>query len=323
MLILSADDVRRALPMRAAIDSQRRAFQALSADQADVPLRARVHTPAQDAVTLVMPARVQSDLGAKIVSVFPRNSALYLPGIHGIVVLLDSETGVPVAVMDGTYLTALRTAAGSGAATEALARADARSLALLGSGTQARTHLLAMITARPIERATVYSPNSAHADAFVQHMQSQVNSALSVAASAEQAVRDADIVCLTTTSSSPVIDHGWMSDGAHLNAVGAHTPDAHEMDVATVRQAGRIFVESRRSALAEAGDVIVPIKAGALADENVVEIGAVLRGKSPGRTSNDQITIFKSVGNAAQDIAAAGDIVRRAREMGIGTDVKL
>jgi ornithine cyclodeaminase len=171
MLVLSADDVRRALPMRAAIDSQKRAYTALVTGEAALPLRTPVTVPDQNAVTLFMPARVGGDLGAKIVSVFPGNAARGLPMIHGVVIMVSAETGQPIALIDATYLTALRTGAASGAATELLARPDARAAAIFGAGAQARTQLLAMCEARRIERVWIFDPNSDRATAFIAEMQ--------------------------------------------------------------------------------------------------------------------------------------------------------
>jgi ornithine cyclodeaminase/alanine dehydrogenase-like protein (mu-crystallin family) len=323
MLILSADDVRRALPMPAAIESQRRAFLALSAGQADLPLRTPINVPAEDAVTLIMPARVADDLGAKIVSVFPRNPSRGLPTIHGMVILIDATTGRPAALMEAASLTALRTGAASGVATDLLANPDARTAALIGVGTQAETQLLAVCAVRPIERVALFSRRPEHVAAFIARMQPQVSAQLVPAGSASEAVRDADVVCTCTTSATPVFDGRDLKPGAHLNGVGSYTTQMREADGETVCRAGRVFVDSRASALAEAGDVVIPLREGLIGETDLIELGAVLAGRHAGRTSSEAITFFKSVGVAAQDVTAAGEVLRRAREMGLGIEANL
>ncbi|MBI3243472.1 MAG: ornithine cyclodeaminase family protein [Chloroflexi bacterium] len=323
MLILTAADVRRALPMRAAIDSQKRAYASLVNGEAALPLRTPVTVPNQGAVTLFMPARVGGDLGAKVVSVFPNNVAKGLPMIHGAVILVDTTTGQPIALMDATYLTALRTGAGAGAATETLARPDSRVAAIIGSGALARAHLLAICEARPIKLARIFSRNPQRVSAFIDEMQPLVGATLVAAPSPAEAVREADIVCTVTTSNTPVFDGNDLKPGAHVNGAGSYTLDMQEVDAETVRRAGKVFVDSRESALAEAGDVAEPIKANLIAESDLIEIGAVITGSQPGRTSSDQITFFKSCGVAVQDVAAGGEVLRRAKELGLGTETAL
>ncbi len=307
--------------MRAAIDSQKRAFSSLTTGAATLPLRTAVPVPSQEAVTLFMPARVSDDLGAKIVSVFPKNIAVGLPMIHGLVVMMDSATGQPMALMDATYLTALRTGAGAGAATELLARPDSRTAAVIGTGAQARTQLLAICEARPIERAFIFSRNPDHVQSFIAEMQPLVGATLAVAQSSADAVRDADVICAATTSNTPVFDGARLKPGAHVNGVGSYTLRMQEVDAETIRRAARVFVDTKESALAEAGEVVAAIRQGIISQNDLIEIGAVATGQHPGRASPDEITFFKSVGVAAQDVAAAGEALRRARELGLGTEI--
>jgi ornithine cyclodeaminase len=309
--------------MPAAIDAQRRAFVALATGQADLPSRTPVAVPAEDAVTLFMPARVAGDLGAKIVSVYPRNPARGLPLIHGVVVLIDAGTGRPTAVMDASYLTALRTGAVSGLATDLLASPEARTAAILGAGPQAATQLLAVCAVRPIRQVWVFSRDPGHVAAFIARLQPEVPAQLLAAASATEAVRDADVVCAATTSATPVFDGRVLRAGAHVNGVGSYTLDVQEVDTETVRRAGRVFVDCRAAALAEAGDVVLPLRAGVIAEAELVELGAVAAGQCPGRTAGDQITFFKSVGIAVQDVAIGAEVLRRARESGLGTEIEL
>jgi ornithine cyclodeaminase len=323
VLVLSAADIRRALPMPAAIASQKRAFLALATGQADLPLRTPVAVPAENAITLFMPARVPGDLGAKIVSVFPNNAARDLPLIHGVVVVVEERTGQPAALMDATYLTALRTGAAAGTATELLAMPDARRAAIIGTGVQAATQLLALCAVRPLERVRVFSRDPRHVADFIARIQAQVRAELIPAATAAEAVRDADVVSTATTSATPVFDGRDLSQGTHVNGIGSYTLHMQEVDTETVRRAGRVFVDSRAAALAEAGDVALPLQQGVIGEADIVEVGAVLAGQRPGRTSSEVITFFKSVGVAVQDVAAAGEVLRRARDLKLGTDIDL
>jgi ornithine cyclodeaminase/alanine dehydrogenase-like protein (mu-crystallin family) len=325
MLILSGAEVWRALPMQNAIESQRWAFSALAAKQVDLPLRTPLQLPDQQAVVYFMPAQVAGNLGAKIVSVFPHNRSRRLATVHGLLILIDASTGCPLALMDATTLTALRTGAASGLATDLLARADARTAAIIGSGGQAATQLLAICAVRPIERVRVFSRDPAHVATFIGRLQPQVNAELLPAKTASEAVRAADVVCTATMSTAPVFDGHDLQPGAHVNGVGSFTTEMQEVDCVTVRRAGRVFVDAYASALAEAGDVVIPLRNGVIAAADMVEIGAVVAGVVPvrARGDSDSITFFKSVGVAVQDLTAAGEVLRRARELGLGTEVDL
>jgi alanine dehydrogenase len=323
MLILTADNVRRALPMRVAIETQRRAFVALATSQSEVPLRTAVHGPPEGAVTLFMPARVGDEVGAKIVSLFPQNEARGLPRVQGVILVIDPDNGRPAALMDATYLTALRTGAATGVATDLLAVPKARTAAILGTGGQATAQLVAVCAVRPIERVWVYSRRPEHVAAFLAAAQPEVSATLLAAPSVAEAVRQADVVCAATTSSNPVLDGRDLKPGAHVNGIGSYTPEMQEIDTETVRRAGRVFVDSRSAALAEAGDVVIPLRQGVIGESDVVELGAVAAGQHPGRTSPEEITFFKSVGVAGQDVAAAAEVLRRAREMNLGQQLEL
>jgi alanine dehydrogenase len=323
MLVLSDADVRRALPMRAAIESQRRAFASLASGDAELPLRTPVPVPAADAVTLFMPARVAGDLGGKVVSVFPHNPARGLALVQGVVLLIDAETGRPAALLDAASLTAVRTGAASGLATDLLAVPGARTAAVIGTGAQAATQLLAVCAVRPVERVRVFSRDPGRVAAFIARMQPEVGAALLPAASPAGALRGADIICTATTSATPVFAGQDLGPGAHVNGIGSYTVDMQEVDTATVRRAGRVFVDSRAAALAEAGDVVVPLREGVITESDLIELGAVAVGRQPGRRLAEEITFFKSVGIAVQDLAAAAEAVRRARETGSGREIDL
>ncbi|MDH7485632.1 MAG: hypothetical protein QHJ81_05070 [Anaerolineae bacterium] len=327
MHVLSKTDVQRAITMREAIEVVKGAFAQLSTGQATVPLRLPLEVPAQEAVTLFMPAYLAASggMGAKVVSVFPHNAERGLPTIHAVVVLVDSATGQPQALLDGTYLTALRTGAASGAATDFLARSDARTVAVFGAGAQGRTQLAAVCAVRDIEQAWVYDVNRTAAERYVQELRAQpgMPPRLDVAASPAAAVREADVICTATTSHSPVFDSGDVWPGTHINAVGAFTPQMQEVDVAGLRGV-RIVVDSRAACLAEAGDLIIPLRRGLIpAAEAWTELGEIAAGRAPGRRSAEEITCFKSVGNAVQDVSVGQAVLAAARRLGLGVEVEL
>lgn len=323
--LFSATDVRRALPMGQAIAAVKSAYVQLSSGRAQAPLRAHLSVASGDS-TLVMPFFVPGEggaLGLKVVSVFNSNPPRGRPLIHAMVLALDATTGAPMALIEGGSLTALRTGAASGAATDILARPDARVVAIFGSGVQARRQLEAVCTVRTVARVQVYS--LAGAEAFVEEMAGQepIPHDVIVASSPRAALADADIICAATTSHTPVFDGRDLKPGAHVNGIGSFTPEMQEIDLETVRRA-RVVVDSRAAALAEAGDLIIPLRAGAIDREHIAdEIGEVLAGQKPGRTHPDQITFFKSVGVAVQDAAAAQLVAVNGAALGLGTVVTL
>ena len=323
--LFSADDVRRALPMAEAIAAVKAGYVQLSAGRAQIPLRAHLGVGEGDS-TLVMPFYAPDEggaLGLKVVSIFDSNPPRGLPLIHALVLVLDMATGAPLALLEGSSLTAIRTGAASGAATDALARPDARVVALFGSGVQARRQLEAVCTVRPIERVYLYSLGGAEQFAAEMAGYGPIPADIVIAGSPRAALTEADIVCTATTSRTPVFDGRDLRPGAHVNGIGSFTPEMQEIDAATVRRA-RVVVDSRAAALAEAGDLIIPLQAGEIDLDHVsTELGEVLAGQKPGRTSAEQITFFKSVGVAVQDAMAAGLVVRHGAALGLGTVVSL
>jgi alanine dehydrogenase len=326
--ILSGGDVRRAVTMAEAIQAVKEAYVQLSTGQAVVPLRTPVEVEKRGAVTLFMPAYLATSdaMGAKIVSVFPGNPAQGLPLIHAVVIVVDAETGCPAALMDGTYLTALRTGAASGAATDLLALPDARVAAIFGAGAQARTQLEAICTVRPIEKVWVYDAVPEAARAYVEEMRGHgppIPADVAVAASPAQAVSEADVICTATTSKTPVFSDAHIKPGVHINGIGAYTPEMQEIPAETVARA-RVVVDSRSASLAEAGDLIIPLAEGLISNASIHgEIGEVAAGQISGRRADQEITFFKSVGVAVQDVAVAELILRRAEEIGLGLEVDL
>jgi len=315
----TAEDIRRALPMREAIEAMRAAFIAFSEGRAHIPQRLSISIPEQEGITLVMPGYVPPDaLGLKVVSVFPRNPARGLPTLSALVVMLDPETGAPAALLDGAFLTAWRTGAASGLATDLLARPDAESLALIGAGAQARTQLRAVAAVRSLRRVRVDSRTPARAQALIEEMRGQegIPEDIAVAPTPEAAVAEADIVCTATNSSVPVFDGRALQPGTHINAIGSFTLEMRELDEETFRRAARVVVDSRAAALAEAGEVVWAIRQGILREADLVELGEIAAGRRPGRERPEEITLFKSVGLAVQDLVAAQRVWQRIRAQG-------
>lgn len=318
--VLSADDVRAAISMAEAIDVMEAAFRALSAGRAEAPLRHALES--EHGVHLFMPAHVhdRGALGAKIVSVNPENPDTGLPAIHAVVVTIDPRTGRPLALLDGTWLTALRTGAVGGLAARLLSRADSRVVALFGASVQARTQLEAVRCARDVEEVRVVSRTAASAERLVAELEG-VRAV--VCRSAAEALAGADIVVTATDSATPVFDGGRVEAGTHVTAVGSFTPEMREVDTALVRRA-RIFVDQLEAALAEAGDLAGPIADGDLHPDAVLgEIGEVAAGLVPGRLSAADVTYFKSVGNAVQDVAVAARVLEVAGQRGLGVTVEI
>lgn len=310
---LDAAAVRSALPMRAAVEVMKQAFADLSAGGVVMPLRAHVELPGERSRLLLMPcfsiaARAAS---VKTVAQFDDNPARGLPRIQALVTLHDGDTGEPRAILDGASLTALRTGAASGAATDLLAQRDASTVAIFGAGVQARTQLEAMCAVRAVREARVFGRNRDRSEAFARACAAAFGIAVRAVASPAEAVRGADIVCTATPSTQPLFDDRDLAPGTHLNAVGSYLPSMQEIPAETVCRA-RVVVDHRESALAETGDLLVPIRAGVWsADRIAAELGEVVRGVKPGRTGAAEITFFKSVGLAIQDLHAAVEIVRR------------
>ena len=308
MRIFSAEDVRSIVSMRDAIDAVREGFIALSTGQASVPVRGSMAVDGN--TTLTMPAYIHGSRVSmvKVISVYPDNGRLNLPTVLGMVLVLDAKTGVPLALIDGAALTALRTGAASGLATDLLALPDAKTLAVIGAGKQARTQVEAICAVRPIQQIHVYSPH--HAAAFAEELRDHYQVDVVAAVDLAEALHGAQIVVAATNSATPVVtlkdlQAGVQQAGVHINGIGSYRPDMQEV-AADVVQRAKIVVDHRASVWQEAGDLIIPRDQG-LIDEGSVhaEIGEIATGLRPGRTSADEITFFKSVGNAVQDAAVA------------------
>jgi alanine dehydrogenase len=324
-LILSRGQVQELLDMRAAIDAVESALVEFSAGQAVMPVRVTTTVPAHGGVVLGMPAFLgQSNaLGTKIVTVYKNNPARGLPTILAVVVVNDPETGKVEAIMDGGYLTAIRTAAASAVGTKYLARAESRTLGILGTGVQGFSHLWAMKEVAALEEVVIYNRSADKAREFKRQYAERFGLPIEIAPNEEAVCRAADILVLATTAAEPIIRREWLKPGVHINAVGSHSPGARELDGETVA-AARIVVDSREANLKESGDLLIPLSEGKIGQEAFDdEIGEVAVGKKPGRRSPDEITIYKSVGIAIEDVATASLVLRRARAQGVGTQVEL
>jgi ornithine cyclodeaminase len=320
MLLISESDVRALLTMDDLIHAMRAALAEFSSGRVQQPLRTVLEVGEQHAFFGVMPAFLPKSgaLGTKLVTVFGTNPARGLPSHLATIVLLDARTGELLAVMDGRYITEARTAAVSAVSAMLLARQDAGALAILGSGVQARSHLRALGRVRALRQVRVWSPSERNRRAFADEMQPETSAPIAPVSSAREAVEGADLVVLATAAREPVVQSEWIADGAHIAAVGACRPDQREMDTALVARA-RVFVDSRTGALAEAGDLVLPLREGAFdAGKIAGEIGELASGAIAGRQSAEEVTLFKSLGMAVEDVAAAHLAYTRATERGLG-----
>jgi ornithine cyclodeaminase/alanine dehydrogenase-like protein (mu-crystallin family) len=322
--VFSGDDVAAVLSMKAAIDLMRHAFVQLSAGEAHVPLRTRIDAEKTGCRVLIMPGHLprNSSVGLKIVSIQDRNPARSLPSIQGLMMVIDDDTGEPVAMMDAERLTAIRTGAASGLATDLLALANSSVAAIFGSGPQAETQLEAIAEVRNLDVAYVYSRRPESAEKFAERMSSRLNIRV-VRADSPAELRNADIICTATTSTDPVFDANNIKPGAHVNAIGSFSPDTIEVPRELVARA-IVVVDQRDACLQEAGELVQTIQAGLMQAGDVrTELGEIAAGKAKGRLSPSDITLFKSVGNAVQDVAAASYVLKNAADQNLGTIVTL
>ncbi len=325
ILILNHDDVVRLLPMTECIEVMSDALSALARDEVAQPLRTILKPSKVKGVLAMMPAFRAGErpmFGLKAICVFPGNAAIDKDAHQGGVLLFSGETGEPLAMVNASAITSIRTAAVSAVATRWLAREDASELAIIGAGIQARSHLEAMACVRPTRRARIASSRFERARGFAAEMQPRFAFPIEAVETPEAAVRGADLVVTATTAREPVIQREWISPGAHINAIGTYSPAAREIDTDTMAAAS-LFVDRRESALNEAGDYLIAAKEGAIGPEHIrAELGEVLIGAEQGRTSRDEITVFKSLGLAIEDLAAAEHLYRKAKQQNVGNWVE-
>jgi alanine dehydrogenase len=326
--VFQAQEIDQALSMAEAIEVVKDAFVQLSLKKAQSPVRTSLNLKAPGEVALVMPAYLGETraLGAKMVTVLPGNPQAHLPAVQAIVFLFDASNGAPLAILEGTHLTRFRTGAATGAATQVLSRPESKTLALFGAGGQSFYQVKGVLAARRIERLRIFDLLPERAEALIARLQAD-SSCHGVkvirADTPAQALAEADIVVTATTSSRPVFDGKLLKGGMHLNAIGAFKPEMQEVDEETIGRS-RIFVDSVEACLEEAGDLILPLKEGRIQRKDILaELGEVIAGKKPGRETPREITYFKSVGNAVQDVSVAQAVFQRAREKGLGKEVEL
>ena len=319
-LLLNEQDVRAVLAMPDLIECMRGALTDYSSGRAQQPLRTVLELGRQHAFFGIMPGSLGNDraIGAKLVTVFPSNREQGLPSHLATIVLLDSETGALEALVDGRYITEARTAAVSAVSVDALAPREARTLALIGSGVQAHSHLEAIACVRTLTDVRVWSPSEANRSAFVRAA-APVHAVVRAVASPREAVEGADIIVTATAAHTPVLHSEWVRNGAHICAVGACRPNQRELDAALVARS-RLFVDSTVGALSEAGDVVLAIQDGAITASHIAgELGDLLAGRVAGRQGPAQVTLFKSLGMAVEDVAAAHLACTRARARHVGS----
>ena len=317
--------------MRECIDAMADAFRGLAIGDARLPLRQVISLPGSPNLLALMPGQLgvssrerhRAAVGAKVITVFPGNDATPLDSHLGVVLLFEADMGRLLAIIDASSVTAIRTAAVSAVATRLLANPDAGDLAILGAGVQAMTHLEAMRSVRTLRRIRVWSRSPERRQRFAGKARQKLGLDVELQESAEACVRGADLVCTVTVSREPVLHGAWLAEGAHVNAVGAALPTARELDTAAVARS-RLFVDRRESALAEAGDILIPMAEGAFnADHIRGDLGGVLLGADPGRERPSDVTVFKSLGLAIEDLAAARLIYEKGVALGTGVWVSL
>lgn len=320
MLILSHAEVERLLPVPECIAVMEEALAALARGEVHQPLRQVIRAPEAPGFLGLMPAHWKG-YAVKAVAVYPENPKRGLDTHLGAVLLYGSDTGQLLAVMNAAAITAIRTAAVSGVATELLARENASDLAIIGSGVQARSHLMAMSAVRAIRKCRIASRDEISSRRFVMEYRTKVDFPLDAVSSIEEAVRGADLIVTATSSKEPVLRREWIAKGAHINLVGSSIPTSREADSATIA-ASSFFVDRRESTLKESGDYLFALQEGAITPKHIrAEIGEVLIGEKPGRSSADEITVFKSLGLAIEDLAAASYLYGKAERSGVGTRV--
>lgn len=324
VLLLTRDDLQALLPVPEIIGAMGEAFTILARGESAVPLRTVLEVPGRGTL-LIMPARLgqAEGVGTKVVGVFPGNRAAGLPVVPALYLLTDPETGLPQALLDGTTLTLLRTAATSALAARHLARADCRTVGVFGAGAQAAAHVEAFRTLFPLTRVILKGRDPVRAAGCAERLARTAGVAVSVAAEPAEVVREADLVVTATTAQSPLFDGHDLKPGAHVTAVGAYTPQTRELDTVTIRRA-KVVVDTVQGALAEAGELLIPMAEGAIGRDHILaDLAELVTGARSVRTSPEDITVFKSVGFALEDLAAARLAYRKAQAAGRGTRLAL
>jgi ornithine cyclodeaminase len=326
MLLLSREDIKKVFTMKDAIEADKKAFRLVVEGKCDAPLRTNIQAPKHEGCFLFMPAYVEEmdTASLKIINIFPHNIDNGIPSSPAQVLLIDGKTGIVIAVLDGTYVTQLRTGAASGAAFDVLARKDARIGALIGTGGQAATQLEAMLAARDIKEVRVFDLNYDRTKEFADRMQEELASygaKIVAAKTSDEAVEGADLLITVTPSSKPVFDASKVKEGATISCVGAYQPHMQEMDPAILTRASKIYFDSKEAVLSESGDILIPLEQGTITEEDFTgDLGNVIKGELAGRENEEEIIVFETVGVATQDLVAARTIYDKAVEAGVGIE---
>lgn len=324
ILFISTKDIKSSVNISEIIPVIKDAFEQLSAGKAVVPIRTNIPFKDEGCDALVMPAYLpDSDLvGVKLITLVESNPKNGLPLAHALITVMDAKNGLPLAILDGEYLTALRTGAASGVATDLLARKNSQTVAIFGAGVQGRTQLQAVCAMRDISRAYIFDSDSQKVELYIREMSEKLNLPVE-SGRPENLLPNVDIICTATPARNPLFEHKYLKSGVHLNAIGAYRPDMCEIPAQTVK-AARVFADSKVAVLKEPGDIVRPLQEGIIKSDHIVgEIGEVSAGVIEGRQYEKQITFFKSVGTAVQDLAAAGKVIEIAKKNGLGTELDL
>jgi ornithine cyclodeaminase len=325
MLVLSEKEVQSLIDIDELIEALEQAHIQYSTGKAVMPVRLVVPLPQIQGRITSMPGYLSEDkaLGMKVVTYFQNNPRQNLPAILATIMLFSTETGKMIAAVDGSYITAIRTAGASAMATKALANPQAPVLGILGAGVQARAHIRALCHIRKFNKIKIYSPSGTSAMTVKKDLEPKVGVDIEVAGSAEEAVWNSDLVVTVTTAKEPILKPDWLVPGAHINAVGSHRPDLREIDGATLASS-KVVVDSREAIMAECGDILLALKENSITGKNIhAEIGEVLARLKPGRTSAGEVTLYKSVGIAIQDVATARLVYHKALKRKVGTSVEV
>lgn len=325
MLLLSRSDIKKVFSIQDAIEADKKAFTLVTEGKCDSPLRTNIQAPKYDGCFLFMPAYVEElDTAAlKTVNIFPHNIDNGLPTSPAQVLLIDGKTGIVTAILDGTYVTQLRTGASSGTAFDILAKKSCRIGALIGTGGQAATQLEAMIAVRKLEEVRVYDLNYDRTAEFAKRMQEELKSygtKITAVKSSDEAIDDADLLITVTPSSKPVFDGTKIKKGCTISCVGAYQHHMQEMDPAILPRASKIYFDSREAVLSESGDILIPLEKGIITEDDFTgDIGKVIKGELIGRENDDEIIVYETVGVGAQDLVTAKTIYEKAQKAGVGT----
>jgi ornithine cyclodeaminase/alanine dehydrogenase len=326
VLFLSRKDVESALTMHDAINTVEKAFREHGLRTVNMPVRPVIRVEQHNGLVTFMPAYMEGmdALGVKVISTYPDNPSKYhLPTILGVVLLSDPKTGDLLAIMDGAFLTAMRTGAASGVATRYLARKNAKEVGIIGTGVQGKTQIAGVCQVRAIDKVKAYDLVPDRCKLFCKEVSKELKVQVVPVDSSEEAVKRSDIVITSSTSKTPVLHGEWLDEGTHVNAIGSHTPDERELDATAIKRA-KLIVDSREAALKEAGDLMIPISQGVIAPDHIfAELGEIVTGRKAGRESEDEITLFKSQGLAIQDVSTATKVYEIATKKGIGKIVAL